>query len=133
MPIIVGQNDNQSYVRDMNPISKVFYRNFMLIKCNPLFPNVFQLSNGSWIAFGQNLTIVEKSKLLSYFEEPKREVLIFKKVFDGIFTEKQLEECRLAQMYRHNRRTITEREFFLGPNEKHTHDQLLDFNTYPTH
>ena len=70
--------------------------------------------------------------MLSYFEEPKREVPIFKKVFDVIFTEKQLEESLLAQMYRHSRRTITEREVFLGPNEKHTHEQLLDFNTYPT-
>ena len=41
--IIVRQNDNQSNVRYMNPISKVFYRNFTLTKCNQLFPNVFQL------------------------------------------------------------------------------------------
>ena len=114
----------------MNPISKVFYRNFTLIKCNPLFPNVFQLRNGSWIAFGQNLTIVEKPQVLSYLEEPKREVSIFKEVFDGLFTEKQLEESRLAQMYRRSRRTITGREVFLGPNGKYTHEQLLDFNAY---
>ena len=42
VPIIVRQNDNQSYVRYMNPISKVFYRYFTPIKCNPLFPNLFQ-------------------------------------------------------------------------------------------
>ena len=61
VPISVRQNDNHSYVRYMNPISKVFYRNFTLIKCNPLFPNVFQLGNGSWIAVYKNLTIVEKT------------------------------------------------------------------------
>ena len=130
VPIIVTQNDNQSFVRYMNPIFKVFYRNFTLIKCNPLFPNVFQLGNGSWIAFGQNLTIVEKPEVLSYLEEPKREVPIFEEVFNGSFTEKQLEESQLAQMYRHSRRTITGREVFLGPNGNHTHDQLLDLNAY---
>ena len=35
VPIIVRRND-KSYVRYMNPISKVFYKNFTLIKCNPL-------------------------------------------------------------------------------------------------
>ena len=91
VPIIVGQNDNQSYVRYMNPISQVFHRNFTLIKCNPLFPNVFQLGNGSWIAFVQNLTIVEKPQVLSHLEEPKREVSIFREVVDSLCTEKQLE------------------------------------------
>ena len=74
---VFPKNDTQSYVRYMNPISKVFYRNITLIKSKPLFPNVFQLGNGSWIAFGQNLTIVEKPQVLSYLEEPKREVPIF--------------------------------------------------------
>ena len=31
-PIIVRQKDNLSYVRFMNPISKVLFRNFTLIK-----------------------------------------------------------------------------------------------------
>ena len=42
----------------------------------------------------------------------------------------QIEESRLAEMYRHGRRAITGREVFLGPNGKYTHEQLLDFNTY---
>ena len=41
-----------------------------------MLPNLFQLGNGSWIAFGQNLTIVEKPQVLSYLEEPKGEVSI---------------------------------------------------------
>ena len=42
VPNIVRQNDNQSYVRYVNPIfSKVLYRNFTLMKCNPIFSNVF--------------------------------------------------------------------------------------------
>ena len=102
MPIIVRQNDNQRYVRYMNTISKVFYRNLRFIKCNPLFVNVFQLGNGSWIAFGQNFTLVEKPQVLSYLEEPKRDVPNFKEVVGDFFTEKQLEESRLAQMYRHS-------------------------------
>ena len=110
MPIIVRQNDHQSYVHYINPISKVFY-NFTLINCNPLFPIVYQLGNGSWIAFGQNLTIVEKPQVLSYLEEPKREVPIFKEVFDGLFTEKQLEESRLAQIYSQSRNDNRKRNF----------------------
>ena len=91
MPIIVRQNDNQSHVHYMNPISNVFYRIFTLINCNPFFPIVFQLGSGSWIAFGQNRTIVEKAQALCYLQEPKREVPIIKDVFDGLTTEKQLE------------------------------------------
>ena len=67
----------------MNLTSKVFYRNFTLKNCNPLFLNVFQLGNGSCLAFGQDLTIVEKPQVLSYLEEIRHEVPIFKEVFDG--------------------------------------------------
>ena len=79
VPIIVTQKNNQSFVRYMNPISKVLYRNFTLIKCNSLFPNVFQLGNGSWIAFGQNLTKVEKPQVLSYLEEPNVKFLFLRR------------------------------------------------------
>ena len=92
-----------------------------------MFPNVFQLVNRSWTVFGQILTIVEKPQVL---RGPKSKIPICKKVFDGLFTEKHLEECRLAQMYRHSRKTITGREVFLGPNGKYTNEELIDFNTY---
>ena len=75
VPIIVRQNNNQSYLRYLNPISKVFYRNFTLIKCNPLFPNVFQLGTGSLIAFGQNLTIVENHKCCLILRKPNMKLL----------------------------------------------------------
>ena len=95
-----------------------------------MFPNVFQIGKGSWIAFGHTLTIVEKPQVLSFLEEPKREFPTFKKVFNGLFTEKQVEESRLAQMYRQSRRSITGKEVLLGTNGKYTHEHLLEFNTY---
>ena len=92
-------------------------------------------------SFGEHLSRLElvfcrikeaglKIKRSKCIWEPKNEVPIFKGVFDGLFTEKQLEESRLAQMYRHSRKTITRREVFLGQNGKYSHEQLLDFNTY---
>ena len=80
------------------PISKVLYRNYTLIKCNPLFPDVFQQGNRSWIAFGQNVTIVEKPQILSDIEQPKKKIPICKEIIDGFFTEKQLKESRTAEL-----------------------------------
>ena len=75
---------------------------------------MFQLGNGSWMAFSHNMTIIEKHQILSYLEQTKNEIPSFKEMVDGFFTEKQLEERRLAQLYRHCRTAITGREDFLG-------------------
>ena len=72
---------------------------------------MFQQGKCSWIAFGQNVTIVEKPQMLSDIEQPKKKIPICKEIIDGLFTEKQLKESQTAQMYRHSRRRIREEKF----------------------
>ena len=41
----------ESVIKFMNPISKIFYNNYTLTECNPVYPNLYQLLNGSWVTY----------------------------------------------------------------------------------
>ena len=45
----------------MDPISRVFYRNFTLINCNPMYPNALELQNGLWITYGRQIQLIDKT------------------------------------------------------------------------
>ena len=43
VPIRVSSGNTSEVIRYMDPITKVFYRNFTLINCKPMFPNALEL------------------------------------------------------------------------------------------
>ena len=49
VPIRVSFGNSSEGIRYMDSISRVFYRNFTLVNCNPMYPDAFELQNGSWI------------------------------------------------------------------------------------
>ena len=58
--IRVSSDITSEVIRYMDPISRVFYRNFTLINCNPMYPNALELQNGSWITYGRRIQLIEK-------------------------------------------------------------------------
>ena len=42
VPIRVSSDNSSEGIRYMDPISRVFYRNFTLINCNPMYPNAHE-------------------------------------------------------------------------------------------
>ena len=46
VPLRLGEGTD-TVIRYMNPITKVFYSNYTLADCNPVYPNLFKLPNGS--------------------------------------------------------------------------------------
>ena len=60
VPIRVSSDNTSEIIRYMDPISRVFYRNFRLINCNPMYPNALELRNSSWITYGRRIQLIEK-------------------------------------------------------------------------
>ena len=60
VPIRVSSDNSSEGIRYMDPISRIFYRNFTLINCNPMYPNALELQNGSWITYGRRIKLIHK-------------------------------------------------------------------------
>ena len=60
VPIRMSSDNTSEVIRYMEPISRVFYRNFTLINCNPMYPNALEFRNGSWITYGRRIQLIEK-------------------------------------------------------------------------
>ena len=60
VPIRVSSDNSSEGIRYMDRISRVFYRNFTLINCNPMYPNAPELQNGTWITYGRRIQLIAK-------------------------------------------------------------------------
>ena len=45
-PVRIGRDQN-SVIRYMHPITRVFYTNYTVTECNPFYPNLLKLANGT--------------------------------------------------------------------------------------
>ena len=90
--IRVSSNNSSEGIRYMDPIFRVFYRNFTLINCNPMYPNALELQNGSWITYGRQIQLIDKPKNM-----PKYRVNVnwsTSAPIEGFFKDKDLELTR---------------------------------------
>ena len=44
--------------KELDTWTRVFYRNFTLINCNPMYPNALDLQNVSWITYGRQKRLI---------------------------------------------------------------------------
>ena len=112
VPIRVPSDNSSEGIRYMDPFSRVFYRNFTLINCNPMYPNAFELQNGSWIIYGRRIQLIDKPN-----DMPNYRVNVnwsTSAPMEAFFNGKDLELSNWAQRLRHSRKKITGREIFLG-------------------
>ena len=127
VPIRVSSDNSSERIRAKDPISRVFYRNFKLINCNPMYPNALERQNGSWITYGRRLQLIYKPN-----DMPNYRVNVnwsTSAPMEGFFNDKDLELSKGAQRLGHTRKTITGREFFLGKGGLYEHETLQYFNT----
>ena len=53
-PVLI-QGENFSSIRYLEPLTKILYRNYTIASCNPLYPNVVKLEDGSFQQYGETL------------------------------------------------------------------------------
>ena len=125
--IRVFADNSLERVRYMDPIARVFYRNFTFINCNPMYPNAIELQNGSRITYGRRIQLIDKPN-----DMPNYRVNVncsTSAPMAELFSDKDLELSKRAQRLRHLRKTITGRESFLGQGGSYEHETQEYFNT----
>ena len=55
MVATITKLQNFSSIRYMDPITKILYHNYTIAACNPLYPNVVKLEEGSFQQYGETL------------------------------------------------------------------------------
>ena len=94
-PIRVSSDNSSEGIRYVDPISRVFYRNFTLINCNPMYPNALELQTGSWITYGRRIQLIDKP-----IDMPNYRVNVnwsTSAPMEGFFNDKDLELSKSAQ------------------------------------
>ena len=72
VPVRLG-GDGNSVIRYMHPITLVFFTNYTMTECNPIYPNLLKLANGTWITYGKR---IERAKVepTPFFHDTRREM-----------------------------------------------------------
>ena len=92
-----------------------------------MYPNAFELQNGSRITYGRRIQLSDKPN-----DMPNYRVNVNWSIsapMKGFFNDKDLELSKRAQRLRHSRKTITIREVFLGQGGSYEHGALECFDT----
>ena len=113
-------------IRYMNPISRVFYRNFTPIICNPMYPNALELQNGSWITYGRRIQLIDKPNDMPNYRLNVNSLT--SAPIEGFFNDNNVEFGKRTQRLRHSINTITRREVFLGQGGLYELETLEYFN-----
>ena len=122
----VSSDNSLEGIRYMDPISKVFYRNFTVTKCNPLYPNAVKLQNGSWITYGRQRELIDQPD-----EMPNHGVNVnwsSAAPMEELFIDDDLYLRNTAQGLRYSRKSITGRKVFPGQRGSYEHETVDVFN-----
>ena len=125
VPVLV-EGQNFSSIRYMDPITKILYHNNTIAACNPLFPNVVKLEDGSFQQCGGTLKKFNReiyqwlmSNNLNVSDE---------NLHRSLFSISDVKQSQIAGTIRHNRKGIISREAFRDSDEKHSHENFIHWN-----
>ena len=116
VPVEVTNSGSELRIRFMDPISGVIYRNYTLTLCNKVYPNAFELGNGSLVSNAKQLKLIRTPKRIRETGK-KYAILSSFDISDGsLFADKNLTDSQLSKLMKHSRKTKTGMEVFLGQN-----------------
>ena len=53
--LVLLEGQNFTFIRYMDPITKILYHNFIIAACKPLYPTIVNLEDGSYDQYGETL------------------------------------------------------------------------------
>ena len=129
VPVRLG-HANETVVKYMNPVSRVFYSNYTLAECNPVYPNLVRINNGSWVTYG---TRIELARVVpSSYNNGSRPGLrpheFVGLMGNGLFTLEDLMLSNQARALKHSRTTVVGREVYRGSAGNYLHENFFHLN-----
>ena len=115
IPVRLGDG-KESVIKFMNPISEVSYNSYTLTECNPVYPKLYQLLNGSWVTNGKTTELARVDSVV-FQNSSSRELRPHEFVGskgNGLFTMGDLVRSNRARSIGNSCTTVTGREVYLG-------------------
>ena len=99
----------------MDPITKILYHNYTIAACNPLYPNVVKLEDGSFQQYGE--TLKNFNREIYQWSMNNNLNVSDENLHRSLFSISDLKQSQIAQTIRHNSKRIINREAFRDSDE----------------
>ena len=122
VPVLV-EGQNFSFIRYMDHIKTILYHNYKIAACNPLYPNVAKLEDGSLQQYGEmlknfNCEIYQWSMISNWNVNDE-------KLHCSPFSTSDAEQSQIARTIRHNSIGIISREAFQNSDGKYSYESFI--------
>ena len=125
VPVLV-EGQNFSSIRYMDPFTKIMYHNYTIAACNPLYPNLVKLSDGSFQQYGKSLKKFNR-EIYQWLMKCNLKVSD-ENLHRSLFTTSDVKQCQIALIFRHNSKRIISREAFRDSDGKYSNENFVHWN-----
>ena len=113
-------------IRYMDPITKILYHNYTMAACNPLFPNVVKLEDGSFQQYGE--TLKKFNREIYQWSMNNNLSVSNENLHCSLFSISDVKQSQIAKAFCHNSKGIISRETFRDSDGKYSHENFIHWN-----
>ena len=110
----------------MDPITKILYHNYTIAACNPLYPNVVNLEEGSFQQYKEPLKKFNRE--IYQWSMNNNLNVSDENLHRSLFSTSDKKQSQIARTIRHNSKGIFSRKAFQDSDEKYTHENFIHWN-----
>ena len=125
VPVLI-EGQNFSSIRYIDPVTNSLYHNYTIAACNPLYPNVVKLEDGSFQQYGQTLKKFNR-EIYQWFMNNNLNI-IDENLHRSLFSISDVILSQIARTIRHNSKGIISREAFQNSDGKYSHENFIHWN-----
>ena len=122
VPVLV-EGQNFSSIRYMDPITKILYHNYTIAACNPLYPNVVKLEDGSFQQYGE--TLKKFNREIYQWSMNNNLNVSDENLHRSFFFISDVKQSQIARTFCHNSKGIISREAFRDSDGNYSHENLF--------
>ena len=126
--LVLVEGQNCSSIRYMDPITKILYQNYTIAACNPLYPNVLKLEDGSFQQYGE--TLKKFNREIYQWSMNNNLNVSDENQHRSLFSISDVKQSQIARTIRHNSKGIISREAFRDSEGKYSHENFFHWNAH---
>ena len=115
-----------SSIRYLDPITKILYHIYTIAACNPLYPNVVKLEDGSFQQYGEMLKKLNR-KIYQWSMNSNSNVSD-ENLHLSFFSISHVKQSQIARTICHNSNNIISWEAFRDSDGKYSHENFVHWN-----
>ena len=110
----------------MDPITKILYKNCTIAACNPLYPNVVKLEDGSFLQYGE--TLKKFNREIYQWSMNSNLNVSDENLHRSLFSISDVKQSQIGRTIRYNSERIFSREAFQDSDGKYSQENFIHWN-----